>query len=140
MEQHLMSYLFGFATYPIQTHDSLFALTLELNAVPGYEEWVIAYGNRSAKYYQCTIRLARADAYLRLGDLEGAIQTLYDSHANTDKSRDWRYVADGRYQGSSGSLNALIHAIATHPNATPETLMLLEQLFPARLAEAQEQQ
>lgn len=137
MERHLLAYLAGFRAIPSINHEVAFVGATEFNSIPGYEERVIAYGeqyNGSADYLTGT-KLCVADAWLRLGDLNEAIANLANSAADRATMNEWMHVADGRYRGAGESLNALILAIAQHPDITPERLDLLNRLFPDRMAQ-----
>ncbi|MBT3288796.1 MAG: DUF2092 domain-containing protein [Victivallales bacterium] len=139
MERHLLSYLYGFSGGPGRSNDQTHALVLELNSVPGYEDQVIDHAKKLGKpfRYREQIHLCRADACIRLGDLEGAVEALVESKADLSRMSQWTYVAGGRHHGASESIDALIVAISRHPQATPETLTMLQLLFPERLAAAQ---
>jgi hypothetical protein len=140
MERHLLTYLTNYRQGPCRTNDGTFVLVVSMNAAPGYEEQLLGQAKKKhGDSYQCKIRLIAADAHIRLGELDEAIEALVKSKADTSRMNEWCYVADGRHRGASDCLNALIQAIVQHPDVTPKTLRTLEILFPGRLAEAQGQ-
>ncbi|MCK5803483.1 MAG: DUF2092 domain-containing protein [Lentisphaeria bacterium] len=135
MERHLLGYLSGLLI-PYRTSTATYGLATGFNAIPGYENRVIGYGkmHQHPTWKVAMVRLAQADAFLRLGNLNAAIGMLVECEkANSDN--DWNYVLDKRYRGSKACATALVQAIAQHPNATQETMDLLERLFPTHLAE-----
>lgn len=140
VERYLVSYLVGQGV-PIRDPYSYMVQAVGLDFIPGYERRVIGYSKQFDRsgWNPPESWLAMANAYLRLGELESAITALWEGSKATPEKYDWFYVGGERRKGSDEAMNALVRAISRHPAATPETLELLERLFPERLAQANAQ-
>jgi hypothetical protein len=139
IERYLVSHLAG-QDVPYRDAFGSFIQANAFNYIPGYEYLVIGNGERYEGMNMKTSEpwLPMADAYLRLGELAPAIAYLW-KYEGREPDSDWMYMAGERCKGSDEAMKALIRAISRHPAATPETLELLERLFPERLAQANAQ-
>jgi len=139
MERQLVTYLAGMLARSRDDFTTA-ALCRSFNNIPGYENRVLGNAAIHASMWHITdVRLAEADAALRVGDLDSALTALIESEKAKADNKSWYFALGDRHRGSDPCTVALIRAISEDTDATPETRGMLEILFPDRMAQVLEE-